>query len=116
MSDTTKDTLQGFIQEFVQEGSAVYTDAHKCYKGLKNLGYKHSAIKHSANQYVLEMANTSRIESFWSLMKKGVTEIQNWVSIKQLPFYVDEFATRSNLRKGGTLYFMSYIAKSMSDR
>ena len=75
ISDTTKDTLQGFIQEFVEEGSAVYTDAHKIYTGLEDLGYEHTAVKHSANQFVLGMANTSRIESFWSLMKKGVTGI-----------------------------------------
>ena len=85
ISDTTKDTLQGFIQEFVEEGSAVCTDAHKSYTGLNNLGYKHTAVMHSANLYVLGMANTSRIESFWSLMKNGVTGIHNWVSIKYLP-------------------------------
>ena len=116
MSDTTKDTLQGFIPESLEEGSAVYAVALNSYTGLEELGYEHTAVKHSANQYVLEMANTSRIESFGSLMKKGVTEIQNWVSIKHLPAYVDEFATRSNLRKGGTLYFMSYFAKSMLGR
>ena len=116
ISDTTKDTLQGFIQEFVEEGSAVYTDAHKSYKVLNDLDYDHTAVKHSANQFVPGMANTSRIKSFRSLMKKGATGIHHWVSIKHLPAYVDEFAPRSNLRKGGTQYFMSYIAKSMSGR
>lgn len=116
ISDTTKDTLQGFIQELVEEGSAVYTDAHKSHKGLNDLGSEHTAVKHCANQYVLGMANTSRIESFWSLMKEEVTGIHYWVSIKHLPVYVYKFTTRSNLRKSGTLYFMSHIAKSMLGR
>ena len=62
------------------------------------------------------MAQTNRIESFWSLMKRGVTGIHHWVSVKHLPAYVDEFATRSNLRKGGTLEFMCFIANSMSGK
>ena len=116
ITDTTKETLQGFVQDTVEEGSTVYTDGHKSYSGLKQLGYEHTAVKHSANQYVIGMAHTNQIESFWSLMKRGVTGVHHWVSVKHLPAYVDEFATRSNLRKGGTLYFMCFIAKNMSGK
>ncbi len=116
IEDTKKETLEGFIQDTVEEGSTVYTDGHKSYAGLKKLGYEHTAVKHSANQYVLGMAHTNRIESFWSLMKRGVTGVHHWVSVKHLPAYIDEFATRSNLRKGGTLYFMCFIAKNMSGK
>lgn len=116
IDNTNKETLQGFIQDTVEEGSAVYTDSHKSYTGLEELGYEHTAVKHSANQYVIGMAHTNRIESFWSLMKRGVTGVHHWVSVKHLPAYVDEFATRSNLRKGGTHKFMCFIAKSMSGR
>ena len=116
VTDTTKETLQGFIQDIVEEGSTVYTDEHKSYMGLKGLGYEHAAVKHSANQYVDGQAHTNGIESFWSLMKRGISGVHHWVSVKHLPAYVDEFATRSNLRKGGTLNFMEHVAKRMFDR
>ena len=115
LTDWTKKTLQGFIQDIVEEGSTVYADAQKSYMGLKGLGYEHAKVKHSANQYVDFQAHTNEIESFWSLKKRGISGVHHWVSVKHLPAYVEEFATRSNLRKGGTLNFMEHVAKRMFD-
>lgn len=93
----TKETLQGFIQDVVEEGSLVYTDAHKSYAGLKGSRYENATVEDSTNQYVDGQARTNGTESFWSLKKRGVSSIYHWVSVKHLPAYVDEFATRSNL-------------------
>ncbi len=64
VSDTTKETLQGFIQDNVKEGTHVYTDESKSYDGLEDNGYEHSTVKHSAGEWVKKQAHTNGIESF----------------------------------------------------
>lgn len=114
--NTSKETLQGFIQDVVEEGSLVYTDAHKSYAGLKGSRYEHATVEHSTNRYVDGQARTNGTESFWSFKKRGISSVHHWVSVKHLPAYVDEFATRYNLRKGGKMNFMFHKTKQMFDR
>ena len=116
VTDTIKEMLQSFIQDIAEEGSTLYTDAHKNYIGLKGLGYEHAKVEHSANQDVDGQAHTNGIESSWSLTKRGISGVHHRVSVKHLPAYVDEFVTQSNLRKVCTLNFMEHVAKRMFDR
>ena len=67
--NSKKAILQGFIHENVKPGSNVYTDNFKSYTNLQ--GYNHAVVKHSAGEYVNEMAHINGMESFWSMMKRG---------------------------------------------
>ena len=49
-------------------------------------------------------------------MKRAMSGVHQWVSVKHLTVYVDEFATRLSLSKGDTINFMADIAKRMFDR
>ena len=64
-------TLVGFVQENAQEGGEVVTDEFRAYNGLAAKGYTHKTVRHSAGEYVRDMAHTNGIESFWSLLKRG---------------------------------------------
>ena len=116
VADTSKMTLQEFIQDNVEVGSEVFTDEHKSYQGLDEKGYEHSTVKHSVGEWVNEMAHTNGIESFWALLRRSYHGTHHWMSAKHLEAYVNEFATRSNLRGDNTKTFMEHIAREMSGK
>ena len=113
VADTSKMTLQEFIQDNVEVGSEVFTDEHKSYQGLDEKGYEHSTVKHSAGEWVNQQAHTNGIESFWALLRRSYHGTHHWLSGKHLAAYVNEFATRSNLRGQNTINFMEHIVGEM---
>ena len=109
---TDKRTLQGFVLDNVQEGAMVYTDEAKAYEGLLH----HESVKHSVSEYVNGMAHTNGLESFWALLKRGYHGTYHKMSPKHLARYVNEFATRHNLRDLDTLKQMQHLAAAMVGR
>ena len=55
VENTRRKTLHGYISENVEEGSNVFTDDFRSYRKLKN--YFHRHVRHSAGEYVSEMAH-----------------------------------------------------------
>jgi hypothetical protein len=55
-------------------------------------------IRHGAGEYVRGHVHTNNIESFWSLLKRGVVGTFHKVSKDYLPLYLNEFAFRHNNR------------------
>ena len=76
-------------------GAQVYTDEARAYEGLNR---PHEAVKHSAGEYVNEMAHTNGMESFWAMLKRGQDGVYHHFSEKHLDRYVDEFEGRHNAR------------------
>jgi IS1 family transposase len=97
-------TLAGFVRNVVDKKvSLVVTDEHKDYNYVdRNL--PHQTIKHSAGEYVRGEVHTNSIESFWSLLKRGVMGTYHNVSAKYLPFYLNEFSFRFNNRKNEDMF------------
>ncbi len=93
---TDKPTLHSFVLEHTDPNSVVYTDEHPAYTGLYNR--QHEVVKHSAGEYVKEQAHTNGMESFWSLLKRGIDGTYHHVSVKHLHRYVGEFSGRQNDR------------------
>ena len=54
----------------------------------------HEKVKHSAGEYVRGEVHTNNIESFWSLIKRGVIGTYHHVSKDYLPLYLNEFSWR----------------------
>ena len=52
-----------------------------------------------SREYVRGAIHTNSIESFWSLLKRGVVGTYHSVSRKYLPLYLNEFVFRYNNRK-----------------
>ena len=111
VSDTSAETLQGFIREHAEPGATLYTDEAKAYQGMSD--YDHEAVKHSVSEYVRDMAHTNGIESFWSLLKRGYVGTFHHISPQHLHRYVAEFATRHNLRSEDTIEIMQATVARM---
>ena len=94
-SNTNKE-LEAFISENVDKDSQIYTDENRAYCKLKEQGWKHEAVNHSAKEYVNDMAHTNGIESVWAVLKRGYNGVyHNW-SKKHMMAYVNEFTFRLN--------------------
>jgi transposase-like protein len=91
-----KKALQGHIQEHVQEGSPVYTDAFMSYVGL-NKKFQHKIIDH-VEKYVEGRVHTNGLENFWSLLKRGLKGTYVSTEPFHLFRYLDEQAWRYNNR------------------
>ena len=113
-SDTTAKTLKGFINRNIKQGSNVYTDNFKAYRGLT--GYNHDIVNHSVGEYVRGQAHTNGIESFWALLKRGYYGVFHYMSFKHLHRYINEFAFRHNTADKGTMYFIEKTVAKMNNQ
>ena len=112
---TTKEDLEGFIQDRVEPGSTVYTDDHGGYNRLW-LNFEHASVRHSVREYVKGQVHTNGIESFWALLKRGYYGTYHKMSEKHLQRYVNEFAGRHNMRSLDTIDQMASVAKGMDGK
>jgi transposase-like protein len=92
-----KSQLHALVNENVETGSALYSDALKSYDGLGE-EYQHQVVDH-AIEYVRENVHTNSCENFWSLLKRGINGTYVSVEPYHLFRYVDEQAFRFNNRK-----------------
>ncbi len=97
--DGKRNTLFPIIKRNVSPKSIVFTDENHVYHTLDKLVRLHETVDHSKHEYARGMIHTNTIESFWSLLKRGVYGIYHHVSKKHLDKYIDEFEFRFNSRK-----------------
>ena len=109
-----RETLHRTIKDNVKMGSKVYTDDHRGYIGIS--GYNHSAVRHSVGQYVKGMASTNGVESFWALLKRAYMGTYHNISEKHLHRYVNEFATRHNMRGTKPIECFEQTIRMMVDK
>ena len=93
---TTKQELQGFVNEQASSGAAVHTDTSPAYASLT--GFARDAVNHSAGEYVRGAVHTNGIESFRALFKRGLYRTYHHMSGPHLRRYLAEFSGRHNVR------------------
>jgi transposase-like protein len=99
IENTKRHSLHSEIQESVQVGSDVYTDALRSYETLDaDADYAHRVIDH-AEAYVRGHIHTNGMENFWSLLKRGLKGTYISVEPFHLFRYLDEQSFRYNNRK-----------------
>ena len=103
-------TLQGFVTEHAAPDATVYTDEAAAYKGMP---FEHESVRHSAGEYVKEMAHTQGIESFWATLKRAHKGIYHKISPKHLNRYVRQFAGKHNFREADTIDQMGDVVAGM---
>ena len=86
IENVERPTLHGFIQDNVEEDSTVFTDDFRSYRELKN--FYHEFVRHSAGEYVNEMAHINGIESFWAKLKRAHRGTYHKMSVKHLGRHV----------------------------
>ncbi len=94
--------LKQAIRDNVAICSEVHTDGHLRYVGLEPK-FTHKFLKHNTGEYSRHegenVITTASVESFFSLLKRGVIGTFHHVSAQHLPLYLAEFDHRHNCRK-----------------
>jgi transposase-like protein len=97
-------TMESFVRETVSEKvNLVATDEASGYTYLGDR-FPHKRVTHAAGEYVRGQVHTQNIESFWSLLKRGIVGNYHQVSKKYLPFYLAEFTFRHNNRNNPWIF------------
>lgn len=104
VASVNQENLREFLRGKIARGTRVNTDQFGIYRNLFYGWTKHDVVNHSAREYYRvnrdgTEAHTNTVESFFSLIKRGVYGSWHHVSKEHLPKYVDEFAFRWNTRK-----------------
>jgi len=92
--------VQSLIPEIcrnVENGSSIYTDAHKTYGTMQSGRFIHQFIDH-ATAYVVGRVHINGLENFWSLLKRAIKGTYVAVSPDHLFRYLDEETFRFNKR------------------
>jgi len=114
--DTTEKTLCDEIKTTVQEGTEVFTDAHKSYRALSKEGFTHAFVDH-AIRYVEGRTHTNGCENFWGLLDRQMHGTHVFCFPVHLFRYVDELSYRFNYRSGTDLTrFLSATLKTAGKR
>jgi transposase-like protein len=94
--------LKQAIRDNVAICSDVYTDGHTRYNGL-DVKFNHKSVKHCAGEFTRRegenVITTTSVESYFSLLKRGIIGTFHHVSAQHLPLYLAEFDHRHNCRK-----------------
>ena len=92
-------TYDDFVRKTVSSNvDLIATDESSKYRNLKQLGFPHDTIHHKSEEYVRGRVHTQSIESFWSLLRRGIMGSYHKVSKDYLPLYLSEFTYRHNRR------------------
>ena len=97
-------TLDDFVHETVSHKvSLISTDDNSGYRFLDR-DFNHGVVHHASGEYVCGAVHTNTIDSFWSLIKRGIVGTFHKVSKKYLQLYVAEFEFRYNNRKNPDIF------------
>lgn len=96
--DASAESLQTFIQEFIEPGSVIHTDGWTGYAGLENIGYHHK-VTVLAHQNKSSSDLLPRVHRIASLLKRWLMGThQGAISHEHLDYYLDEYVFRFNRR------------------
>ena len=90
-------TLRPILVTQLQGDTHLMTDDAGQYRHMGK-DFKHSAVNHSAGEYVRGEAHTNTIESYFAILKRGIIGVYHHVSAKHLKRYLGEFDFRYNQR------------------
>lgn len=95
---TRRHHLRPIIDEHIERGANVYTDALRSYRGL-DADYIHNVIDH-AEMYADGQVHTNGLENVWSLLQRTIKGTYVGIEPFHLFRYLDEQAFRFNEREG----------------
>jgi transposase-like protein len=104
IENTDRVTFSTFVRKAVDTRvSLIATDEHTGYARLKR-EFPHQTVNHAKGEYVRGNVHTANVDSFWSLLKRGVIGTYHNVSKAYLPLYLAEFSFRHNNRKNADIF------------
>ena len=99
--------LKEFVRSTTKPDTLVFTDEATAYRGLP----LHESVTHSIGQYVRDQAHINGLESFWSLLKRGIMGVYHRMSWEHLHRYAGEFEGRHNMRGEDTIDQMALVGR-----
>jgi transposase-like protein len=96
VQDASADSLNRFIQENIELGSTIRTDAWPGYNQLTRLGYKHVVMNHEVSVGEKPLPLVHQISSLLKRWLLGTH--QGAVSHEHLDYYLDEYTFKFNRR------------------
>jgi transposase-like protein len=109
--DVKSKTVLPIAETTVEKGTRVHTDEYQVYNKLKDMGYYHHRILHSADIYVFGIIHTNTIEGFWAQIKNAVNGVHHGVATRYLQHYVNEYTFRYNHRNDVQPMFLTMLHK-----
>jgi hypothetical protein len=104
IENTDRLTMSNFVRQTVSDTvSLVATDEHMGYARLKR-EFPHQTVSHVKGEYVRGNVHTANLDSFWSLLKRGVMGTFHQVGKDYLPLYLAEFSYRHNNRDNADIF------------
>jgi hypothetical protein len=100
VADVTAKTLGDVLEKQADAKSALHTDDSLANLSVGKRFAEHRTVAHTLGEYVSKdgLAHTQTVESFFAIVKRGITGSFHSVSEQHLQRYVDEFAFRWNTR------------------
>ena len=90
----------------------VYTDDSSAYRGLE----RHETVTHSVGEYVRGAVSTQGMESFWSVLDRGIVGVFHKLSLEHAHRYAQEFEGRHNMRDADTIDQMKAVARRLESK
>ena len=107
-------TIRPLLNQHIDTTSEVVTDGFGAYRMLHKTHAKHVVLNHSKNMMSLGKYNTSRLDSFWTTIKRAIVGQYHRVSSEHLQSYLDEVAFKFN--NSGKDLFSLLIAKIIQEK
>ncbi len=111
LGDISADSLCGFVEDNVAQGSTVMTDAWQGYKRLARMGYDHQPRSLRAERLL-----TGEVPDLLPKAHRIISNLKTWlrgtyrgVSEAQLQVYLDEFVFRFNRRRTPMAAFQTLL-------
>ena len=116
--NVTGDSLYSAIKGNVSTGrSHLQTDKGAGYNVVGYLFASHTAVDHSAGEYVATNgASTNPVEGFFSQLKRSLDGTHHHVSIEHLPRYLAEYDFKFSTRQVSDAVRMNLLVKQMDRR
>jgi len=97
LAQVTSANLRPILLAHVDDKSVIMTDDAGMYRKLGD-DFAHEVVNHSAEEYVRGDAHTNTIESYFSILKRGINGVYHHISQQHLGRYLAEFDFRYNSR------------------
>lgn len=99
VANVTAKNLRDVVEKHLDKSATLMTDEHSGYIRPGREYAKHETVNHGKLEYVRGDAYTNTVESYFSLLKRGVNGSFHHVSPEHLQRYCNEFSFRWNSRK-----------------
>ncbi len=91
-------TLREALRKNIPASATVHTDESSFYKPLHRIFAKHETVNHRRGEYSRGDVTTNTVESYFSILKRGLVGTFHHVGEQHLFRYMKEFDFRYNTR------------------